>query len=122
MIIAIYALITWYGFVTTAHLDTPPIPTRIAIVLIALGITGSIYNMLTWVVSEVKGAIMVLAEFLNRTLLEPQKRRLIDEGRALGRDEGRDEAIAEIRSRLREKGIDPDDIIPPEKPGKPDRS
>ena len=63
---------------------------------------------------------MVLAEFLNRHLLEPKKRRLINqgraEGRADGREEGREEARAEIiakgRARLIEQGIDPDLIFP----------
>ena len=59
---------------------------------------------------------MVLAEFLNRHLLEPQKRRLINQGRAEGREEGREEARAETiakgRARLIEQGIDPDLIFP----------
>ena len=89
-----------------AHLNTPPIPARIAIALIALGITGSTYNTPTKVADEAKGAIMVLAEFLNNNLLEPQKRRLRAEGRA--------EALAEVRSLLQEQGINPDDVILPD--------
>ena len=47
---------------------------------------------------------MVLAEFLNRHLLEPQKQRLLEEGRAKER--------AEIRAHLEELGLDPDEILP----------
>ncbi len=93
-----------------AHLNTPPIPARIAIALIALGITGSTYTILTKVADEAKGAIMVLAEFLNNNLLEPQKRRL----RAQAHAEGRAEALAEVRSLLQEQGINPDDVILPD--------
>ena len=123
LIIAIYALVLWYGKATTAHLDTPPVLTQIAVALVALGITGSIYRILIDIVNETKGAIMVLADFLNTHLLEPRKRRLREEGRAAGREEGRaegreegrSETIADIRSRLLRQGIDPDRIIPPEK-------
>ena len=117
-IIAIYALVIWYGTVTTAHLNTPPILTKIAVTLIALGITGSIYRILIEVAKETKGAVMVLAEFLNRHLLEPQKRRLIDQGRK----EGRAETIVDIRSRLLQEGIDPGRIIPDEESDDIDRS
>ena len=61
---------------------------------------------------------MVLAEFLNRHLLEPQKRRLIDQGRK----EGRAETIAGIRSRLLQEGIDPGRVIPDEESDDIDRS
>ncbi len=65
---------------------------------------------------------MVLAEFLNRHLLEPQKQRLLNQGRAEGkaavraeaRAEARAEIIANVRARLLEEGIDPDRIVPPE--------
>ena len=118
LLAAIYALVVWYGIATTANLNTPPIPTKIAIALIALGVTGSTYKILTKVAGEATGGIMVLAEFLNNKLLEPQKRRLRDEGHTAGRAEGyaegRDETLALVRTNLLEKGINPDDIIPPE--------
>ena len=76
---------------------------------------------------------MVLADFLNRTLLEPQKRRDQErlenaraeaheaghaegraEGHAEGHAEGRAEAMDIVRALMREKGLDPNDIIPPE--------
>ena len=59
---------------------------------------------------------MVLAEFLNRKLLEPQDRRLQEQmkkAREEGREEGHTEAMAMVRALLREKGLNPDDIIPP---------
>ena len=123
LIIAIYALVLWYGKATTAHLDTPPVLTKIAVALVALGVTGSIYRILIDVANETKGAIVVLATFLNEKLVEPQRRRLRaegraegrQEGRAEGREEGRAETIADIRSRLLRQGIDPDLILPPER-------
>lgn len=126
LLAVIYALVVWYGIATTANLNTPPIPTKIAIALIALGVTGSTYKILTKVAGEATGGIMVLAEFLNNKLLEPQKRRLRAEGHTAGRveghtagraegyAEGRDETLALVRTNLLEKGINPDDIIPPE--------
>ena len=105
---ALYALVLWYGAETAAELDTPPILTWIAVALIALGIAGSIYKILTDVANETRGGIVVLAAFLNEKLVEPQRRKLRAEGRA--------ETIAQVRARLLEKGIDPDDILPLEKP------
>lgn len=116
----IYALVIWYGLITTANVQTSPILIKIAIGVIALGITGSIYTILIQVAREAKGAIVVLAEFLNRHLLEPQKQRLLSqgrnegiaEGRAQGRAEARAEIIADVRAKLLEEGIDPDRIVP----------
>ena len=124
LVIAIYALLLWYGTATAAQLDTPPLPTKIAIALIALGITGSVYRILIDVANESKGVIMVLAKFLNDKLLEPAQEKLRAEGRDQGRAEGRDqgraegrvEVIAKVRSRLVEMGINPDDILPSEAP------
>ena len=62
---------------------------------------------------------MVIAEFLNRHLLEPQKQRLLEEGRKEGRKQAQDAAQAaaeaqldEARDRLRALGLDPDEILP----------
>ena len=79
---------------------------------------------------------MVLAEFLNTSLLEPHKRRLRAEGfdkgrtegraegrtegraeghiegRAEGHTEGRAETLAEVRLALQKAGINPDDYLP----------
>ncbi len=123
--VVIYALVLWYGAKTATELDTPPVVTGIAVALIALGIAGSIYRILIDVAKEAKGAIMVLADFLNTHLVEPQRRRLIEQGRVEGRaegiEEGRAEAIADIRSRLLQEGIDPDLIIPLEGADRKDR-
>ncbi len=37
-----------------------------------------------------------------------------EEGRGEGREEGRASALADVRTLLVERGIDPDDILPPE--------
>ena len=121
---AIYALVLWYGAETAKELDAPPMVTKVALALIALGIAGSIYRIVIDVAKEARGSIMVLAAFLNEKLVEPQRRRLRaegrEEGRAEGREEGREEGRAEARAemitkgraRLIEQGIDPDLIFP----------
>ncbi len=113
LLIALYALVLWYGVETASQLNTHPTLTTIAVALIALGVAGSTYRILVDVAKETKGAIVVIADFLNTHLVEPQKRRLLEQGRTEGRAEGRAEAIADIRSRLLREGIDPDRIIPP---------
>jgi hypothetical protein len=58
---------------------------------------------------------MVLAEFLNRHLLEPQKQRLLAQGRKQAHDAAQAEAAARLdaaRARLEELGFDPDEILP----------
>lgn len=138
---ALYALIMWYGLEAAKNIGTPPVLTKIAVVLISLGVAGSTYNILVQVFKEIRGGAMVLADFLNRTLLEPQKRRDQErlenaraeaheaghaegrveghaegraEGRAEGHEEGRAEAMDIVRALMREKGLNPNDIIPPE--------
>ena len=66
---------------------------------------------------------MVLAEFLNRHLLEPQKQRLLEQGRKQGLQQAHDAAQAEAqarldeaRTRLEEMGFDPDEILPAKSP------
>ena len=118
----IYALVIWYGLITTADAQTSPILIKIAIGVIALGVTGSIYTILIQVAREAKGAIVVLAEFLNRHLLEPQKQRLLNQGRNEGRAEARAEIIADVRAKLLEEGIDPDRIVPSDATDDADRS
>ena len=75
---------------------------------------------------------MVLAEFLTRKLLEPQRQRMRAEACAQinaeiaaferGYAKGRAEAIAFVRARLAGRDINPDGIIPLEKFGKSGRS
>lgn len=122
----IYALVLFYlnATATAADLDIPALPTKITIALIALGITGSIYGILVRIAAEVKGAIVVLADFLKTHLLEPREQRLREEGRAKGRAEGLDEGraesrtetLAEVRSLLREQGFDLDQVTLPTDP------
>ena len=142
--VAVYILVVWYGIATTANLEVPSLPLKIAIAFIALGVTGSTCSILARAASETKGGIMVLAEFLNTNLLEPLKQRLRDEGyaegvasgraegvaqgraegvaegvaqgRAEGVAEGRAEAIAMMRSQLLENGINPDVLFPADTP------
>ena len=52
---------------------------------------------------------MVIAAFLNRRLLEPQKQRLM----AQGLEQGRKEERNNIREQLRQRGYDPDELLPP---------
>ena len=131
LLAAIYALVVWYGWVTTAGVEAPPALLMTAIAAIALGITGSIYQILPGIVGEVKDVVMALASLLNTHLVEPQKRRLIArghaegvvegrtegrveghaEGRVEGRVEGRSEVLDELRPLLRERGIELDDLI-----------
>ena len=56
---------------------------------------------------------MVIAEFLNRHLLEPQKRRLVELGLEQGLEQGRKEERDNIRAQLRERGYDLDEMLPP---------
>ena len=66
---------------------------------------------------------MVIAEFLNRHLLEPQKQRLLEQGRKQGRKDAEtaiQERWDEARARLEELGLNPDDILPVENPKKAD--
>ena len=103
LLAAIYALVVWYGWVTTAGVEAPPALLMTAIAAIALGITGSIYQILPGIVGEVKDIVMALASLLNTHLVEPQKRRLIARGRT--------EVLNELRPLLRERGIELDDLI-----------
>ena len=100
---AICAMLCWYGLSNAG--DTRWL-TIAVIGLTALGVTYSASAALFKAASEAKGGIMVLADFLNRHLVEPQKRRLLEQGRKEGR--------AEILARLRERGLNPDDFLPPE--------
>ena len=105
---AIYAAIFWYSFNIA---DDPDWRTMVMIGLISLGIAYGVWTALFKVAGEMAGGIMVLAEFLNRHLLEPQKQRLLRQGRqqAMAEAEAR---LDEARARLRALGLDPDEILP----------
>ena len=96
---AIYAAILWYSLSVS---DNPDRLTKAMIGLISLGIAYGVWTALFRVAGELAGGIMVLAEFLNRHLLEPQKQRLLEQGR----QEGRKEERAEILARMEKLGID----------------
>ena len=110
---AIYAAIFWYSFNIA---ENPDRLITVMIGLISLGIAYGVWTALFKVSGEIAGGIMVLAEFLNRHLLEPQKQRLLEQGRKEGLEEGRErgraELSTEIRARLEERGLDPDEILP----------
>ena len=103
--VAVYILVVWYGIATTANLEVPSLPLKIAIAFIALGVTGSTCSILARAASETKGGIMVLAEFLNTNLLEPLKQRLRDEGYAEGVASGRAEGVAQGRAEGVAEGV-----------------
>ncbi len=105
---AIYAAIFWYSFNIS---DNPDRLTTAMIGLISLGIAYGVWTALFKVAGELAGGIMVLAEFLNRHLLEPQKQRLLEQGRREGRREGRKEGRAEILARMEELGMDPSALL-----------
>ena len=121
--IGIFGALFWYGI---NAVNDPDKLDKFIIGLTVFGVTYGICRPLFEAVSEVVGGIMVIAEFLNRHLLEPQKQRLLEEGRKgglqEGREEGRKEGLeegrarerAEILTRLEELGLDPDQILPPE--------
>ena len=112
----IYAMLLWYGisiFDEPNHLD------QAVIALTSLGVTYGISRALFSATSEIAGGIMVLAEFLNRHLLEPQKQRLLRQGREQAREQAMAEAddavrarLSEARSKLKEQGLNPDDFLP----------
>ena len=99
---AIGALLCWYGISNAGNMHWLTIT---VIALTALGVTYSASGALFKAASETKGGIMVIAEFLNRHLLEPQKQRLLEQGRR--------EERARIRARLKQRGLDPDEILSP---------
>ena len=105
---AIYAAIFWYSFSIS---DNPDRLTTAMIGLISLGIAYGVWTALFKVAGELAEGIMVLAEFLNRHLLEPQKQRLLEQGRREGRREGRKEGRAEILARMEELGMDPSALL-----------
>ncbi len=105
--IGIFGALFWYGI---NAVNDPDKLDKFIIGLTVFGVTYGISRPLFEAVSEVVGGIMVIAEFLNRHLLEPQKQRLLEEGRK----EGRARERAQIVTRLEELGLDPDQILPPE--------
>ena len=110
-----YAVLLWYG-ITRA--DQPSELTIAIIALTSLGVTYGGSVALFRVAGEIWRSTVVIAEFLNQHLLEPLKERQREEGRKKGREEGRKEgrkaALAAIRKRLAEDGLNLDDYLPAE--------
>ena len=110
--VGIFGALYWYGLNAVGDLDNLD---RFIIGLTIFGVTYGISKPLFEAISEVVGGIMVIAEFLNRHLLEPQKQRLLEEGRKQAHDAAHAEAevrLDEARARLRALGLDPDEILP----------
>ena len=108
----IYGAIYWYSI---SIVDNPERLTKVMVGLISFGIAYSIWTALFKVAGEIAGGVMVIAEFLNRHLLEPQKQRLLAEGRKQAHDAaqaGAEARLDEARARLRALGLDPDEILP----------
>ena len=115
----IYCALLWYG-INAVH-DTDRLD-KIFIALTVFGVTYGISKPFFEAISEIVGGIMVIADFLNRHLLEPQKQRLLEQGRMEGRKEGREKALAIVRKHLTEDGLNPDDYMPIGEPDEPEGS
>ena len=105
--VLIYAGILWYSI--SADTDASGATDYGMIAVISLGIAYGVTVAVFRVASEIGGSIMVIAAFLNRHLLEPQKQRLMEQGLEQGRKEERNN----IREHLRQQGYDPDELLPP---------
>ena len=117
--VLIYAGILWYSI--NADTDASGATAYGMIAVISLGIAYGVTVAVFRVSSEIGGSIMVIAAFLNRHLLEPQKQRLMAQGLEQGRhqgleqglEQGRKEERNNIREHLRQQGYDPDELLPP---------
>ena len=113
--VAIATVLFWYGITTAGNREWLTIT---AIALTALGVAYSVLLVLSGVAREVGEDIMVLARYINQHLLEPLKEEQREEGRQQGlkegRKQGRKQAVDDIRTRLRDQGIDLDELLPPD--------
>ena len=108
--VGIYAALLWYGI----SIFEEPDKLDIAIIaLTSLGVTYGASVALFKSISEIVGGIMVIAAFLNRHLLEPQKQRLLEQGREEERKANK-ARIAVARKLLAERGFNPDEFLPTE--------
>ena len=105
--VLIYAGILWYSI--NADADASGAAAYGMIAVISLGIAYGVTVAVFRVASEIGGSIMVIAAFLNRHLLEPQKQRLM----AQGLEQGRKEERNNIREQLRQQGYNLDELLPP---------
>ena len=129
---AIFAVLCWKGFELANQ--QPDALTLAVIVITALGVTYSASAALFRAIKEMTGGFMVLADFLTQHLLEPLKERQreqgreqgleqgleqgreqgIEQGRKQGIDQGRQAERDSIRAQLLERGVDLDELLPPE--------
>ena len=121
--VLIYAGILWYSINSDADASGATDYGMIAVISlgIAYGVTVAVFR----VASEIGGSTMVIAAFLNRHLLEPQKQRLMAQGLEQGLEQGRHQGLEQgleqgrkeernnIREHLRQQGYDPDELLPP---------
>ena len=77
-----------------------------------LMVSGLMWGALLSIMKDTPERKLVIAPFLERHLLKPLEERRSDKWREQGRTIGRAEAIAEIRKRLEERGLNPDEILP----------
>ena len=111
---AIFAVLCWKGVELANQQANPPDTLTLAVVVItALGVAYGACVALFQVIKEMTGGIMVLANFLNQQLMEPLKERQREQGRAQGLKQGRKAERDNIRSQLRERGLDLDELLPP---------
>ena len=111
---AIFAVLCWKGIELAYQQASPPDALTLAVVVItALGVAYGACVALFQVIKETMGGIMVLANFLNQQLMEPLKERQREQGRQQGQKQGRKAERDNIRSQLRERGLDLDELLPP---------
>ena len=112
----IFAVLCWKGLELANQ--QPDALTLAVIVITALGVAYSASAALFRAISETIGGFMVLADFLTQHLLEPLKERQREQGREQGRKQGlkqgRQAERDSIRAQLLERGVDLDDLLPPE--------
>ncbi len=104
-------MLCWKGFELVTH---PDVLTLAIIVITALGVTYSASAALFRAIKEMTGGFMVLADFLTQHLLEPLKERQREQGREQGIEQGRQAERDSIRAQLLERGLDLDELLPPE--------
>ena len=105
---AIFGVLCWKGIELAYQQANPPDALTLAVVVItALGVAYGACVALFQVIKETMGGIMVLANFLNQHLMEPLKEQQREQGRQAERDR--------IRTQLRERGLDLDELLPPTK-------
>ncbi len=117
---AIFAVLCWKGLELANQ--QPDALTLAVIVITALGVTYSASAALFRAISETIGGFMVLADFLTQHLLEPLKERQREQGREQGLEQGRKQGLKQgrqaerdsIRAQLLERGVDLDELLPPE--------